>query len=96
LDEGFAFAYGGTNGVRLPEEMNIEHPNTFIGTQNFFLIDYDNYAFWMYQFAFAATSTTIVAGALAERSQMVAYFVYSTLLSGFVFPGTYPREFPLT
>ena len=70
----------------LPEEMNQEHPTTFIGSQNFFLIDYENYAFWMYQFAFAATSTTIVAGALAERSQMVAYFVYSAVLGGFVFP----------
>ncbi|KAL3901974.1 MAG: hypothetical protein SGARI_005989, partial [Bacillariaceae sp.] len=83
---GFAFAYGGTNGVILPEEMNQEHPTTFIGSQNFFLIDYENYSFWMYQFAFAATSTTIVAGALAERSQMVAYFAYAAVLGGFVFP----------
>jgi Amt family ammonium transporter len=66
--------------------MNQVHPTTFIGSENFFLIGYENYAFWMYQFAFAATSTTIVAGALAERSQMVAYFVYSAVLGGFVFP----------
>ncbi|KAG7353419.1 ammonium transporter [Nitzschia inconspicua] len=83
---GYAFAYGGTNGVIFPEDMNVPHPTTFIGTENFLLIDFDNYALWMYQFAFAATCTTIVAGTLAERSQMVAYFLYSTLLSGFVFP----------
>mmetsp|Transcript_20632 Transcript_20632/g.37208 ORF Transcript_20632/g.37208 Transcript_20632/m.37208 type:complete len:691 (+) Transcript_20632:222-2294(+) len=83
---GYAFAYGGTDGIILPKDFNQPHENTFIGTENFFLIDHENYAFWMYQFAFAATSTTIVAGSLAERSQMIAYFIYSTLLSGFVFP----------
>lgn len=85
---GFAFAYGGTSGIVSPGKTNETYPTTFVGTENFFLLDFDNYAFWMYQFAFAATCTTIVAGALAERSQMVAYFAYSTVLSGFVFPGT--------
>jgi Amt family ammonium transporter len=84
---GYAFAYGGTNGIILPEEFNSVRPRTtFIGSENFFLIDFDNYAFWLYQYAFAATATTIVAGTLAERSQMGSYFMYSILLSGFVFP----------
>jgi Amt family ammonium transporter len=64
----------------------MERSSTFIGSDSFFLIGVDNYAFWFYQFAFAATSTTIVAGTLAERSQMVSYFLYSIVLSGFVFP----------
>lgn len=83
---GFAFAYGGMNANTYKEEIGIEHSITFIGNKNFFLLDYDGYAFWFYQFVFAATCTTIVAGALAERSQMVAYFFYSVVLSGFVFP----------
>eukprot|EP00980_Cylindrotheca_fusiformis_P014500 scaffold3875_cov123-Cylindrotheca_fusiformis.AAC.20 len=83
---GFAFAYGGTNGIILNEEIDIEHKATFVGSENFFLVGYDDYAFWFYQFVFAATATTIVAGALAERSQMLAYFLYSMMLSGFVFP----------
>lgn len=83
---GYAFAYGGTNGVILQDEFNTVRPNTFIGSENFFLVDFDNYAFWLYQYAFAATSTTIVAGTLAERSQMISYFLYSIVLSGFVFP----------
>ena len=70
----------------MTEEINTEVPHNFIGSEYFFLIDYDNYAFWFYQFVFAATATTIVAGTLAERSQMVAYFFYSVVLSGFVFP----------
>eukprot|EP00339_Tiarina_fusa_P027132 CAMPEP_0117084596 /NCGR_PEP_ID=MMETSP0472-20121206/59535_1 /TAXON_ID=693140 ORGANISM="Tiarina fusus, Strain LIS" /NCGR_SAMPLE_ID=MMETSP0472 /ASSEMBLY_ACC=CAM_ASM_000603 /LENGTH=323 /DNA_ID=CAMNT_0004813641 /DNA_START=52 /DNA_END=1021 /DNA_ORIENTATION=- len=83
---GYAFAYGSHDGPIPREEQNLERPSTFIGSDSFFLIGVDNYAFWFYQFAFAAASTTIVAGTLAERSQMVSYFLYSILLAGFVFP----------
>lgn len=68
------------------KEFGVEHGNTVIGSEYFFLLGFDYYAFWFFQFAFSATATTIVAGALAERSQMVAYFLYSIALSGFVFP----------
>ena len=46
----------------------------------------DDYAFWMFQYAFSAASATIVAGTLAERCQMAAYLCYSLLLAGFVYP----------
>lgn len=72
---GYAFAFGdGSN------------PNGFIGTTNFFLMDFDDYSFWMFQYAFSAASATIVAGTLAERCQMAAYLCYSLLLAGFVYP----------
>jgi Amt family ammonium transporter len=72
---GYAFAFG-----------DCSNPNGFIGTTNFFLSGVEDVAFWLYQYAFSAASTTIVAGTLAERCQMSAYFYYSVMLSGFVYP----------
>jgi ammonium transporter, Amt family len=75
---GYAFAFGGDN----PGSSN----KTFIGTTSFFLIEVEDMAFWLFQYSFSAASATIVAGALAERSQMVAYLCYSVVLGGFVYP----------
>lgn len=49
-------------------------------------MDVDDYAFWMFEYAFSAASATIVAGTLAERCQMAAYLCYSLVLAGFVYP----------
>ena len=74
---GYAFAFGGQDKTTA---------TTFIGHENFFMMGVENYAYWFYQFAFAATSATIVAGTLAERCQMAAYFCYSVWMTAFVFP----------
>jgi Amt family ammonium transporter len=75
---GYAFAFGGDD--------NIEGKTTFIGTSNFFLMGVEEKAVWLFQFSFAATSATIVAGTLAERCQMLAYLFYSTAMTAFVYP----------
>jgi len=74
---GYAFAYGGSE---------YGDAKSFIGNKDFFLSGETNFVFWMFQFAFAATSATIVAGTLAERCQMTAYLLYSVMLTGFVYP----------
>jgi len=72
---GYGFAYG-------------EGP-TFIGGSNFALKGLSTgyeYAFFFFQFAFAATAATIVAGTVAERCKMSAYLCYSFMLTAFVYP----------
>jgi Amt family ammonium transporter len=75
---GYAFAYGGED----------DSPQwTFIGHTNFFLMGDDiNLSYWFFQFAFACAVSSIVAGTIAERTQMKGYLFYSMFLVGFVYP----------
>ena len=74
---GFAVAYGGDDATM---------GATFIGTKNFALFGEVDYAFWFFQNCFAAANVTIIAGTLAERCQMKAYFAYSFVMAAFIYP----------
>jgi Amt family ammonium transporter len=78
---GFAFMFGSGNG--------------FIGYQYFFLqnapLTYGStgvplLCFWLFQFAFADTCSTITSGAMVGRTGFVGDLVYSVGVSGFIYP----------
>ena len=78
---GFAFHFGEGNG--------------FIGHQYFFLqsapLTYGTtgvafLAFWLFQFAFADTCSTITSGAMVGRTKFKGDILYSIAVSGFIYP----------
>jgi len=74
---GYAFAFGSGG--------------SFIGsTEGYFalsgLVHGTDYIDFFFQFAFAASAATIVAGTIAERCKMAAYFCYALALTAFVYP----------
>ncbi|CBJ34025.1 ammonium transporter (Partial), partial [Ectocarpus siliculosus] len=70
----------------------------FLGTTGFALKDESmfgttsgdfvslSYANWIFQWAFAASATTIVSGAMAERATFGAYVLHSFLITSFIYP----------
>ncbi|HMW04844.1 MAG TPA: ammonium transporter [Leptospiraceae bacterium] len=44
------------------------------------------YGFFLFQLVFAATATTIVSGAMAERTKFTAYLIYSFLMTALIYP----------
>ncbi len=69
--------------------------NAFFGTEWFFLnglpevypgLTVPGYAFFFFQFAFAATAATIASGAMAGRTEFKGYLIYSLLVTMFVYP----------
>uniref|UniRef100_A0A2N9I4V0 Ammonium transporter n=1 Tax=Fagus sylvatica TaxID=28930 RepID=A0A2N9I4V0_FAGSY len=74
---GFAFAFGSPS-------------NGFIGHHFFSLKSFPtpsfDYSTFLYQWAFAIAAAGITSGSIAERTQFVAYLIYSSFLTGFVYP----------
>jgi Amt family ammonium transporter len=80
---GWALAYGGdtVSGGR----------NVFIGGGEFFLVSsghFPNTAFagWFFQWAFAATTATIISGAVAERCAVGGYIIVSIAMTAVIYP----------
>lgn len=74
---GFGLMFGTNNG--------------FIGSfdlfsQNSYRTDMPDFAFLIFQTVFAATTATIVSGAMAERTKFNAYLIYSAVISLAIYP----------
>ncbi|KAK5979937.1 Ammonium transporter [Trichostrongylus colubriformis] len=74
---GWAFAFGDSSNNII---------GLFIGHTQFFLDGLSNYPKFFFQYVFAATSATIVSGAVAERCEFANYITYCTVISTFVYP----------
>eukprot|EP01084_Bolivina_argentea_P055706 102081_1 len=59
--------------------------NGFIGVEDI-LIESHRWADWFFHMAFACTASTIVSGAVAERFRLEPYFIYTLIVSSFVYP----------
>lgn len=55
-------------------------------SQNSYRTDIPDFAFLIFQTVFAATTATIVSGAMAERTKFNAYLIYSAVLSLLIYP----------
>ncbi|MDQ1395611.1 MAG: ammonium transporter, Amt family, partial [Acidimicrobiaceae bacterium] len=78
---GFAFHFGTGNGF-IGHEFFLLHgaPSTYGSTGIAFL------AFWLFQFAFADTCSTITSGAMVGRTGFKGDLLYSLAVSGFIYP----------
>jgi Amt family ammonium transporter len=82
---GFAFMFGGS-----ALWAGLTDGNSVIGYSGFFLTsdayDVKTIMAWLFQMVFAATAATIVAGALAERTNIHAYLAYSFIVGALIYP----------
>lgn len=76
---GYGFAMGDVKAF-------IGGNGNFFASSGFEEISKDQYLIFIWQFAFASTSSTIVSGSLAERCQIYTYIGFSFLLTSFIYP----------
>jgi Amt family ammonium transporter len=78
---GFAFMFGPGNGWIGYHYFFLQGvPHTYGTTGVAFM------AFWLFQFAFADTASTIVSGAMVGRTAFKGDLLYSIAVSGFIYP----------
>ncbi|RIK02468.1 MAG: hypothetical protein DCC43_03190 [Candidatus Brocadia sp.] len=82
---GFGLMFGGSGLAP-----GLSWGNRFIGYSGFLLLgdsyDVSTAVLWMFQIMFAATSCTIVTGAVAERFKFHAHIIYSVFVCGVLYP----------
>merc|ERR1719461_575878 len=71
---GFGVAYGK------------DGDNEFAGESMFFDLPADQHLSFFFQWAFCVTASTIVSGSVAERMKLTSYFIYTVVITAFIYP----------
>jgi len=78
---GFAFQFGEGNGLIGHNYFFLHGMTTAYGSTGVAFL-----AFWLFQFAFADTASTITSGAMVGRTSFKGDIVYSAAVSGLIYP----------
>jgi Amt family ammonium transporter len=78
---GFAFQFGVGNGLIGHQFFFLNHAPAAYGTTGVSFL-----AFFLFQFAFADTASTITSGAMVGRTSFKGDILYSACVSGLIFP----------
>src|SRR4051812_17406134 len=78
---GFAFQFGEGNGFIGHQYFFLQNIPTTYGTTGVAFL-----AFFLFQFAFADTASTITSGAMVGRTSFKGDILYSIAVSGFIYP----------
>jgi Amt family ammonium transporter len=78
---GFAFQFGTGNGLIGHEFFFLHGMTPAYGTTGVAFL-----AFFLFQFAFADTASTVTSGAMVGRTGFKGDILYSTMVSGFIYP----------
>ena len=84
---GFAFSFGTKKNVESPLSGFMGYGDFFTGTLDHVQDFGSLYSKYFFQLSFATTATTIVSGAMAERTNLKAYILFSFVNTfSYVFP----------
>ena len=78
---GFAFQFGSGNGFIGHQYFLLHGAPVAYGTTGVAFL-----AFWLFQFAFADTASTVTSGAMVGRTAFIGDIYYSIAVSGFLYP----------
>jgi Amt family ammonium transporter len=78
---GFAFMFGAGNGIIGHQYFFLHGMTAAYGSTKVAFL-----AFWLFQFAFADTASTITSGAMVGRTSFKGDILYSACVSGLIYP----------